>query len=183
MSGKISRSGGDERARIGVFYSYSPHFQQAVQAVRKRFPDAELVALVPPTYPHAHIAPPTDRILEIVPEPGSRIGLRAFVHVLRKIRNEHLSGLVVLFDTPRLQILSWCSGAKGRYCYTLDGRWEVLYIHPVRGVLGGAIRQAAGRCRYFRIWCSVYFTRVRPADLGPSGSEPPAGGAASGDDL
>jgi len=137
--------------RVGVMYSDGPHFEQAIDAARRRFTNAHVVALVP-----ERLFPTTmgDNADEVATAGSSARD------VFKAVRQQQFDGFVILFDSPRLRLLSALSGAGVRYWCDTAGE-----LHASRG---GATRIAAdflamrlrGRLMYMWLYVAVRLFRA-----------------------
>ena len=152
-------------SRIGILYSYAPHFTRAVQYVRTAYPDAHLIAFVPTSLPEEAVSAYTDEQIVCVPEPQSSKTLHQIIHLIREIRNQQLDTLVVLFKSVKLQAVATASGAKETCHYDLHGNLRSIHLQPVRSLFSAITRRIIGEIRYRRIWLIVHCTSVTPQPL------------------
>ena len=151
---------------ICAFYSYGPHYIRLLKYLRAQYPEARLTALVPPSYPHEPLAPLVD---DIAVTDQERYGLRTVFSLLRPIRREKYGMFVVLFDSPKLRMVGALSGARSRYCFTVDGRFTPLRLALLRTLLGRLYHHIRGRLLYARIHYVVYHHPVSTDDSASSG--------------
>ncbi|MBI2425944.1 MAG: hypothetical protein HYV27_24180 [Candidatus Hydrogenedentes bacterium] len=132
--------------RIGVFYSHGPHFLRVLKQVRQKQPGATLIAFVPHTFPAQYLE-------GIVSEVHRTAGTRpaAALKTLRQLRAARLDEFIVMFDSPRLQLLAALSGAPTRACHTVDGRQRPINFQVIRPLLRWATRRIRGQFTYWRI--------------------------------
>ena len=145
---------------IGLFYSYGPHFMKTARALRRECPEARITAFLPKEFPIDLLSGLDIVMAQILPNPGTHRSLSSLISIVRAIRARRLDLFVVLFDSPRLRLLSVLSGAAERQCRLVDGR-----TIPVRFTLAGsmadtAFRRIRGNMRYARIWIEVHLTRI-----------------------
>lgn len=146
--------------RIGLLYSYGPHFMKTLRALRDSHPDAQITVFVPANFPEALLDGMALHIRPILPDSGQRPGIRQGLRLIRAIRGEALDSFVVLFASPRLQLVASLSKAVQSYCYHVDGRVEILRLRLLRALLRPIKNRIIGNLRYFRIWVYVHCTRV-----------------------
>ncbi len=151
-----------EQHRIGLLYSYGPHFKQAARALRTRYPGSRITALLPPGYPEAVIRDVVDDIIICAPEPEYGKTPGQAWRLIKTLRRERYDVLVVLFDSLKLQLIAAMSGAGERCCHHLDNRYEPLRLSLFGAIAAGLVRHVRGRLRYMRIWWHVYRHPIRP---------------------
>ena len=152
-------------SKIGILYSYAPHFTRAVQHMRKTWPEAHINAFVPESLPAATISAHVDEQIVCVPEPQKSKTLGQAWALIREIRRQRLDMLVVLFKSTKLQTIGLASGAGEIYCYDLHGNLAPIRLQPVRSLFSGVVRRIVGELRYRRIWLVVHCTSVKPQPL------------------
>lgn len=145
---------------IGILYSYGPHFLRTVREVRQQEPDARITVYIPEGFPLEMLQDLNVETLSLTQGAGTKPTLASAFMLLRALRRVRLDQFVVLFDSPRLQMLAALSQAAERWCYQLDGSKT-----PVRPTFMGSFLQTVrrgmvGRIRYVKIWLHVYGTRV-----------------------
>jgi hypothetical protein len=158
---------------IGLFYSYGPHFVRSAHTLRQNHPDAHITAFVPYGFPVELLKQDDIECIPLLSEAGGAKTIRSLITIFRMIRNAGLDMFVVLFDSPKLQLLCAASNARERYCAHLDGR-----ITPVRFTVAGSlfrtlINNIKGRTRYAYIWLYVHFTKVPMAGKPLTSAPPP----------
>jgi len=141
--------------RICAFYSRGPHFARMLRKLRERWPNATIVALVPPTF-RVEMLPKEADEAEITTT-GKR-GARAVTAVCRQIQAGNYDVLVVMFDSPRLRLLAALSGVQKRYCCTVDGRLFHIRLAPFSLLFGTLWRRLRGEFTYR---CVRYVVRHR----------------------
>ncbi len=137
--------------RICAFYSTGPHYVRMLRALREHYPDAVIVAAIPATFPFDVIAELADETVRL-PEGGQRGGMRVALNVLKQLRRARCSHVVIMFDSPRLNVLTGLSGIPNRRCYTVDGRFYRL-TRRMPDLLGRVVGQRIhGQWDYLRAW-------------------------------
>lgn len=149
-----------QRTRIGLFYSYGPHFIKTVRSLRETHPQADITAFVPEHFPVELLSGLNISSQPLLPDTGRGRAIKKVVTIIRAIRKEHLDIFVVLFNSPRLQLLSTISGAKERRCRLVDGRELPVRLTLLSGIYHTAVNTVVGHWRYARIWIHVRCTRV-----------------------
>lgn len=150
-----------ERETIGVFYSKGRTFASALRCIRAARPGAALTAIVPEGYPVCDeercVA---DAFLEIG---KGRYGLKdvgALARLTGFLRVRRFDAFVILFDSPKLRVLSALVGAGERLFCRMDGK-----LLPVRQSIPGTTVEAVaralwGRLVYAALWMAIRVTRV-----------------------
>jgi hypothetical protein len=136
--------------RICAFYSPGPHYVRMLRALRENYPDATLVAAIPVTFPFA-IEGFVDETLRL-PDPDETRGVKGAYAVLQQIRETKSTWLVVMFDSPRLNLLAAMSAAESRRCYTVDGRFYRLERGVAAIVTTAFARRIRGHWAYLAAW-------------------------------
>ena len=152
-------------SKIGILYSYAPHFTRAVQHVRKTWPEAHIIAFVPKSLPTVTISEHVDEQRVCVPEPQHPKTLGQAWSLIKEIRRQRLDTLVVLFKSTKLQAIGLASGARKVSCYDLHGNLAPIRLNPVRSLCSTVVRRTIGELRYRRIWLFVHCTSVKPQPL------------------
>lgn len=111
--------------RICAFYSKGPHYVRMLRRLRAEYPDEIIVAAIPTDFPYSAIEGLAGETIRL-PEPTSGSALRRGWHIARELRQNRCSHLVVMFDSPRLNLLARLSGAARRWCFSVDGRLRPL---------------------------------------------------------
>lgn len=137
--------------RICAFYSTGPHYVRMLRVLRENYPEAVIVAAVPATFPFEVIADLVDETMRL-PEGGQRGNLSAAMNVLQQLRRARCSHVVIMFDSPRLNVLTGLSGIPHRRCYTVDGRFYRLTRRVPRLLAQVAQQRLKGAWDYFRAW-------------------------------
>ena len=137
--------------RICALYSRGPHYVRMLRCLRENFPQATLVAAIPASFPFDAIEELVDETLRLTESRKPRSPRGAW-SILRHIQQAKCSHLVVMFDSPRLNMLSAFSRIPNPHCFTVDGRFYRLnrgWALP----LGTALRQEiGGRWNYLQAW-------------------------------
>ena len=105
--------------RICAFYSKGPHFVRMMRRLRDEYPGETIVAAIPAGYPFPAIETLADETVRLPEGAGPWT-------VLRRLRRARCSHMVVMFDSPRLNLLARMSGCGCRWCYSVDGQLQLL---------------------------------------------------------
>ena len=147
--------------QVCVFYSKGRTFADVVSHVKAREPNAQVFALVPAGYPVAEIelTPPHEVVQTELAQYSWR-DLRPFLRLVRQLRRTRYDAFVILFDSPRLRVLSALSGATRRLYCAMDGD-----LVPVKASVAGTLaaelaRMLWGRLAYAGLWVIVRVLRV-----------------------
>jgi ADP-heptose:LPS heptosyltransferase len=146
--------------RVCAYYSRGPHFTRNLKTLRDMYPGAEITALVPPGYPRKPLAGLAEHIESTRQTQYGARDLKAFFGLIRQIRKARYDCFVVMFDSPKLRLLGTLSGAKERYCLTIDGRYLALRLALLSQVIGTVVRHVHGRLTYLRLWLVVHLFKV-----------------------
>ena len=140
-----------DRTRVCAFFSSGPHYRKVLTQLRTTYPDAEICAFIPPRYPLEAASALADRVAVSAQDHYALRDWSALVRLVRRFRAERFDVFVVMFDSPRLAILAHLTGAKERWCYTMDGRRKPLRLSLLRQLLVLALRRLRGEWRYAQI--------------------------------
>ena len=148
--------------RIGVYYSVGPHFARALQRLRKNYPDATLVAIIPPGLVLSDDARALTGETIVTEQPHyTPRDVGANARLIRRLRAEKFDAFCVLFDSVQLETLAALTGARIRLCCLPQGRLIRLRA-PIPFIIAReAARQTLGRTVYAAVWLSVRMFRVR----------------------
>lgn len=135
--------------RICAVYSRGPHFVRMLKRLRAEYPDEILVAALPTTFPVQAIAGLADETLALPPAPKAG-AVRHALHTIGLLRKARCSHIVIMFDSPRLNILARLSGASKRWCYPVDGRLKPLTQPLFRVLAAPAWLRLRGEMDYLR---------------------------------
>ena len=135
--------------RICAFYSKGPHFVRMLKRLRAEYPDEIIVAAIPSTFPFDVIEGLADETFRF-PEAADSASTAGSLQVVRELRRTKCSHVVVMFDSPRLNLLARLSGASKRWCYSVDGRLRPLSQPLTRLILAPAWLRLCGQLDYLR---------------------------------
>lgn len=128
--------------RICALYSNGPHYVRMLRRIRAVYPSETVIAAIPADFPPGAIADIADEFLRLPPATGLGAMRRAFV-TARRLRRARCGHIVVMFDSPRLNLLARLSGAGRAWCFTVDGRFYGLsrsLAHVLLTPIGQRIR-------------------------------------------
>ena len=111
--------------RICAFYSKGPHYVRMLKRLRSEYPSEIIVAAIPAGFPYPSIASHVDETIRL-PDAGEGSALTRGWTIVRRLRRVRCSHLVVMFDSPRLNLLARWSGSGRSWCFTVDGRLFAL---------------------------------------------------------
>jgi hypothetical protein len=135
--------------RICAFYSKGPHFVRMLKRLRAEYPDEIIVAAIPADFPIEVIERLADETIRF-PETAGGASLAGSLQIVRELRKTKCSHMVVMFDSPRLNLLARLSGASKRWCYSVDGRLRPLSQPLTRLMLAPAWLRLCGQMDYHR---------------------------------
>ncbi len=150
----------NEQMHIVAFYSRGPHYTRLLRHLRRVHPEAYITAMVPPGFPIDTLTALADAVL-VTPAPPH--GVRdpgALFALIRQIRATHCTRFVVMFDSARLRLVAFASGAPERWCYGPDGSYAAVETAPLRRLFAGLRGRLRGWMLWLRIWFVVHSTRV-----------------------
>jgi hypothetical protein len=135
--------------RICAFYSKGPHFVRMLKRLREDYPDEIIVAAIPESFPYPAIARLAHETIRL-PDPGCLGAVRRGWTTLRRLRRVRCGHLVVMFDSPRLNLLARLSGTGRGWCFTVDGRLFVLNQPLLTLLLQPILDRLRGELQYRR---------------------------------
>jgi ADP-heptose:LPS heptosyltransferase len=145
---------------VCAYYSKGPHFLRMLHHLRQTYPQARLIALVPPGYPVDVLAGRCDEVRKTARESYGLSAPGALAGLLGDIRREQYDVFAVMFHSPKLRIVAALSGAPSRMVYTADNRYFPVSLKLVRGAGECLLRNLRGRVTYARIWWIVHRQHV-----------------------
>ena len=146
---------------ICAFYSRGPHFLRTLKFLRAQHPQARITAVVPPTFPAEAALGIANQVIKTHQANWSLRHQRDLRKLVRALREGRYDAFVVMFDSPKLQVLAALSGARHRYCYTIDGRYVPIRLALARQVFGTLARNIKGRLLYAYLHYVVYCRPVQ----------------------
>ena len=112
----------------------------ALEALDRRFPRAEIVALAKPWVAGLFSGQPAvDRVIEYRSEEAHR-GLLGRWRLARQLRNEHFDLALIFPNSLDAVLIPWLAGIPCRIGYATDGRRPML-THPIRPPAPGGAHQ------------------------------------------
>lgn len=135
--------------RICAFYSKGPHYVRMLKRLRAEYPDEIIVAAIPPDFPFSVIEQLADETIRFNETAGCT-SPGASLRIVRELRRSRCSHVVVMFDSPRLNLLARLSGASKRWCFSVDGRLRTLSQPLTRMILAPVWLRLCGQVDYLR---------------------------------
>ncbi len=135
--------------RICAFYSKGPHFVRMLKRLRAEYPDEIIVAAIPAAFPFDVIEGLANETIRF-PEAAHGASTTGSLQVVRELRRTKCSHMVVMFDSPRLNLLARLSGASKRWCFSVDGRLRPLSQPLTRQLMAPAWLRLCGQMDYLR---------------------------------
>jgi hypothetical protein len=151
------------RNRIAVYYSHGQDYEQVLEAVRRRYPDAYIYAIVPSDYETRPKEEQwADAVLRTERNTYSLTSPVAISRLVRMIRRLQCDRFIVLFHTMQLRGFAALSGAKQCECWGVDSR-----IHQLPATLAGAgataiARTTTGWSRWLVLWIQAHLFPIKP---------------------
>lgn len=149
--------------RICVFCSIERRYEPIYRTVRKRFPDATVVAMLR----HGVLLAEDERSLvdevrelDLASFSVTRAG--GLLRMVNMMRNEHFDELIVLFDSLKLRILCAFSGATRCAVWKEDGRMVIVPTSFARSMSQVARLRAIGAWKVAKVWLGSRLFPVRP---------------------
>jgi hypothetical protein len=153
------------KPRVCVYFSVGRNFLNVLRSVKQSLPDASITAVIPPGYPiSGDERSLAEEIIETDLVRYSWRTLPALARLVRQFRRERYDAFVILFDSPRLRIVSSLSGAAERLHCRMDGRLALVRMSIPGTIADVVFRNVWGRIVYAVIWSIVRFRPVRLRD-------------------
>lgn len=147
--------------RLCAFYSRGPHFQRMLTNLRLQYPEAEIHAVVPPSFPVELLKDLANEVLQTEQTQWSLRSPGALARLVGLLRRGNYDLFVVMFDSPKLRVLAALSGARTRQHFTIDGRMLPLRLALLRQFFGSLQRNVRGRLLYAYLHYVVYTKPVQ----------------------
>ena len=147
--------------RICAFYSQGPHFMKLIAALRERYPEGHITAIIPPEYPPELLEGRVDDYILRSPRIGAR-SLAALLSATRLLRSGDYTIIAIMFPSLRLRLLARASRAREALYATPDGRLHPVRFAPLRELARALTTLLTGRLRYAWIWLIIRACPVRP---------------------
>lgn len=138
-----------EPERICAFYSKGPHYVRMLKRLRAEYPGETLIAAIPTGFPFSVIEPLVDETIRM-PEAGEGTPIRRAVGTLLRLRRARCTHIVVMFDSPRLNLLARLSGTGRGWLYSVDGRLCALERPLLALVITPVVPRVRGEWAYLR---------------------------------
>jgi len=146
--------------QIGAFYSHGPHYTRLLQHLRKTYPNAEITAITPPGFPKDALIGLAEKRMVTKQPAYSLRSPGALWELMRNIRAAKYDLFVVMFDSPKLRILSALGGARRSHCFGPDGRFVPIRLALVSTLARYLYRNIRGRITYAYIHYIVHHRPV-----------------------
>ncbi len=150
-----------EREHIGFYCGLCPDFMPALREARRRWPDARLTAIVPPSYaPDEAIYAVVDDLMVTGRDAYSPLHPLAVRQLAADLRARGFSHFITLFRTTQQRILALVSGASRAELWDMDSRIRPMEV-TWSGLIRGAMRRSVGgRLRYLGLFLYACIIRV-----------------------
>lgn len=135
--------------RICAFYSKGPHYVRMLKRLRAEYPEEIIVAAIPADFPFAAIEGLADETIRF-PEAVEGASAGRNLRIVRELRRTRCSHIVVMFDSPRLNLLARMSGATKRWCFSADRRLRPLSQPLPRLIAAPCWLRLCGQMDYLR---------------------------------
>ncbi|MGC8738270.1 MAG: hypothetical protein ACP5UA_06430 [Candidatus Hydrogenedens sp.] len=144
--------------KVGLFYSYGPHFLKAIHFLVEQFPEDNIILFIPEDFPSYYF----EKLpVSIVPLPwsGQHIpllkGIKIFLNIIKIIRSQRLDQFTVLFESPRQIMLCKLSGAKHSFVYSIHKEFKPISQGFFQSLTRILIARFKGLCLYSYILLHV----------------------------
>ena len=151
----------EHRERICAYYSHGPHFRRVLKQLRDTHPEAKLTAMVPPRYPTDAVAELADQIAVTAKDQYRATDLSGNWALVKQIRSGGYDRFVVMFESPKLGLLSLLAGAKSRNACTIDGRYGPMRLSLLSLLADTIHRRIRGWTTYLYIRHIVHHRPVQ----------------------
>jgi heptosyltransferase-2 len=98
----------------------------ALEALRARFPDSEIVLVSKPWVSEIYLNHPAISRQIVYDAAGEHRGARGFWRLVRKLRAERFDAAILLQNAFQAAWMAWCAGIPVRIGYVRDGRSSLL---------------------------------------------------------
>jgi hypothetical protein len=148
--------------KIGLFYSYGPHFLKAVHFLVEKYPKDIIILFIPKDFPSYYFEKLPVSLIPL-PWQGQHIsllkGIKTFLNIIKVIRSQDLDHFTVLFESPRQIMLSKLSGAKHTFVYSIHKEYKPISKGFFQSLIQLINARFKGLCLYFYIFLHVYFCK------------------------
>ncbi len=152
--------------KIGLFYSYGPHFLKAVNFLIEKYPDDEIIVFIPEQFPTYYFEKLPIKPI-VLPWNGQHFKIYqltfVFSKIIKLIRAQQLDIFVILFESFRLITLSKFSGAQQTYIYSIHKKYEPISQGIFENLFKTFSKRVKGFYLYLYILFHVYFCKGRRA--------------------
>lgn len=148
--------------KIGLFYSYGPHFLKAVHFLVEKYPNDNIIVFIPKNFPSYYFEKLPVSLVSL-PWNGQHIpllkGIKTFLNIIKIIRSQHLDQFIVLFESFRQIMLCKLSGAKHFFVYSIHKEYKPISRGFFQSLLQLVIGRLKGLCLYCYIFLHIYLCK------------------------
>ncbi len=150
--------------KIGLFYSYGPHFLKAIHFLCEKYPKDQIILFIPQEFPSYYFEKlPVSPVF--LPWDGQHLstlkGIGTFINILRIIRSQKLDQFVILFESPRQITLSTLSGARHTFVYSIHKEYKNLSQGIFKSLSKTFVNRLKGILMYSYIFFHIHFSKTR----------------------
>jgi heptosyltransferase-2 len=98
----------------------------AIEALRARFPDSEIVLVAKPWVSEIYLHHPAVNRQIVYDAKGEHRGARGFWRLVRQLRSERFDAAILLQNAFQAAWMAWCAAIPVRIGYARDGRSSLL---------------------------------------------------------
>lgn len=153
--------------KIGLFYSYGPHFLKALYFLTEKYPNEEIILFLPQNFPTYYFENLSITPI-FLPWDGKHLpllkGTKAFFNIIKMIRSQQLDQFVVLFESPRQITLSKLSGAKNTFIFSIHKEYKPISQGILKSLTKLFINRLKGLFLYSYILLHVYLWKSPKKD-------------------
>lgn len=148
--------------KIGLFYSYGPHFLKAIRFLTEKYPKEDIVLFLPQNFPTYYFENLSITPI-FLPWDGKHLpflkGTKIFLNIVKIIRSQKLDQFVILFESLRQIILSKLSGAKDSFVYSIHKEYKPISQGILKSLTQLFINRLKGFFLYLYIFLHVYLCK------------------------
>jgi len=156
--------------KIGLFYSYGPHFLKGVNFLIEKYPNDEIIVFIPEQFPAYYFEKLPVKLI-FLPWNGQHLKMSqlifVFLKIIKIIRAQRLDTFVILFESFRLITLSKFSGAQHTYIYTIHQKYEPVSQGIFENLFTTLLKRIKGFCLYLYVLFHVYFCKCKKERQSP----------------
>jgi len=151
--------------KVGIFYSYGHQFVDAVNYIYEQYPNDEILLFLPKGYPTEYFKNFEKIKIHFLSWDGTHLNfikaLREIPPILKVLRKNRLDLLVILFDSPRLIILSKLSKASRVYIFNIFSEYKPLEKKFLPTLIISIWKIIKGYLIYYLIYCHTLIFPVK----------------------